>query len=187
MFNRISLAIILFIINFLAALSDLRSFRVSNTLIQTGAVLGLSLHLLMYGGRGLADAFLGLFVPLALLPLFMFSMIGAGDIKLFMVTGIFLGPGLCLQSMALTGILAAFWSLLRLIGERLTGERFAYLYSYLTRLLRLKSAGSRILVRCPSYIGQAELEAGRRWLIPLAVPLCLADLIICLMQLMSAS
>ena len=177
--RQISLAILLLALNLLAALSDLRSFRVSNQLIRAGAVLGLSLQLLLNGSRGLADALLGQLPPLVLLPLFMFSMIGAADIKLFMVTGIFLGPGLCLKSMALTGILAAAWSLLCPARRRLVGERFAYLYSYVTRLLRMRSAGSHGLMKYPSYIGQAELEAGERWLIPLAAPLCLADLIIC--------
>ena len=180
MHKQISLAIILLAFNLLAALSDRRSFRIPNSLIRTGAVLGLSLNLLMNGGRGLAAALTGLLPPLILVPLFMCAMIGAADIKLFMVTGIFLGPGPCLQSMALTGLLSALWSLIRMLRGHLAGKRFGYLYSYLAALFQLKSAGKLRLMNLPSYIGQTELYEGAGWLIPLAPALCLADLLICL-------
>ena len=184
---EISTAIILFVFNLLAALSDQKSFRISNFFIRTGAITGLSLSILSNGSRGLAAALLGMAPPLMLLPLLMFSMIGAADIKLFMVTGIFLGPGLCLQSMALTGILAAVWSLVRLLREGLFKARFEYLGRYLAGLPFMKSRGLSEDTAGSAYIDPAQVAARERWLIPLALPLCLADLVICLLQLMAAA
>lgn len=180
---RLSTAFILLAFNLLASLSDLRSFRISNKLIRAGAVTGLAFSILFHGSRGLAAALLGLAPPLMLLPLLMFSMIGAADIKLLMVTGIFLGPGLCLQSMALTGIFAAVWALARLLREGLCKERFEYLVRYLVRLSILKAGRMSGDSAVSDYIEPAQVAAKARWLIPLAPPLCLADLVICLLKL----
>ncbi len=184
---QVSTAIILLVFNLLATLSDLKSFRISNTLILTGAITGLSLSLLLSGSRGLAAALLGLTPPLLLLPLFMFSMIGAADIKLLMVTGIFLGPVLCLQSMALTGIFAGGWALVRMLRGQLFKERFDYLRRYLAGLYFLKSRNLSVSRAVPAYIDPDQMAAKKRWMIPLALPMCLADLVICLGQLMAVT
>ena len=184
---QVSTAIILLVFNLLATLSDLKSFRISNTLILTGAITGLSLSLLLSGSRGLAAALLGLTPPLLLLPLFMFSMIGAADIKLLMVTGIFLGPVLCLQSMALTGIFAGGWALVRMLRGQLFKERFDYLRRYLAGLYFLRSRNLSVSRAVPAYIDPDQMAAKKRWMIPLALPMCLADLVICLGQLMAAT
>ena len=83
---------------------DLRTRRIPNSLVLTGMALGLLFQagapagdgLLAAhhaGSRGLAFAALGAVVGLALLmPLHLLRALGAGDVKLFAMAGVWLGP-----------------------------------------------------------------------------------------------
>jgi prepilin peptidase CpaA len=82
---------------------DVRSRRIPNAVVFTGAALALALHTFLPAGLGFASAlpggsgFLkslaGFAVGLAaLLPLYLLRALGAGDVKLMAMVGAFLGP-----------------------------------------------------------------------------------------------
>lgn len=110
-----------------AAYTDLRTRKVSNQIISVGLVLALIFHsigttgpgiLVQTGGAiGLSSALGGIAVGFAaLLPFYALRAMGAGDVKLMMMVGAFLGPlqtlGVVVLTFAAGGVLAiamALW------------------------------------------------------------------------------
>lgn len=77
----------------IATWHDVRSHRIPNMVIMTGWVTGLVLSLWLNGTTGIISAIEGSAVGLvALLPLYLIRTLGAGDVKLMAVVGVFLGP-----------------------------------------------------------------------------------------------
>ena len=110
------------------AVQDIRSHRIPNKLVLTGVVLGIALNGLLPeglgfnsfvpGGLGWLAALQGLGVGMAvLLPLYWLHVMGAGDVKLMAMVGVFLGPadvlGVLLATFVAGGVMAlvvVFWS-----------------------------------------------------------------------------
>lgn len=87
-----------------AAILDLRHRRIPNTVTVPGLVAGLVLGALMEGGwpwPALAGAGLGFAISF---PLFAFSVVGAGDAKLFTAVGAFTGPAGLLATAVYAGL-----------------------------------------------------------------------------------
>lgn len=119
-----------------AVAGDLRARRIPNTLVIYGCLLGLALQALAAPGAalfpgaepGLAAGLLGGLAGLGLfLPLYVFRVMGAGDVKLVAMTGVWLGAQGVLHAVAWTllagGVLAlavaAHGGLLRQVGRNL--------------------------------------------------------------------
>ena len=76
----------------LAAAWDIRTRRIPNLLVLFGLLSALGFHALSLHGLGLATAFGGLVLGLALfMPLYLLRAMGAGDVKLMGMVGAFLG------------------------------------------------------------------------------------------------
>ena len=87
-----------------AVAADFREMRISNRLIASGLMMGLTLRILGEGGAGIVHFLVNISIPVILLfLLFQLRVIGAGDIKLFSVAGGFLS-----MRQLLYVILAAF-------------------------------------------------------------------------------
>jgi len=111
----------------LAVRSDVQTRRIPNQVVLAGLLAGAALQALLPAGAGLfSDAFgsLGLGTALAgagiglllLLPMYVLGVMGAGDVKLLAMAGIFLGPQeiirAALAAMLAGGVLAigaALW------------------------------------------------------------------------------
>lgn len=116
----------------MAVCCDLCTRKIPNPLIVSAAVLAASYQWSAGGASGLLSFAGGSLLPLLLLGvLHYFRMLGAGDIKLFMAVGGFLGTVGSLKCIALTFLAAGIVSAARLIRHRSLRQRFHYFFQYL--------------------------------------------------------
>ena len=154
---------------------DLRTYRIPNLLILAGAAAGIGIRFYTEGSSFAADAVAGALIPAAVCVfLFLFSMIGAADIKMFMVIGIFSGGGQILMIMWYSLLTAALAALLRIRKYKLTYARASYLASYIRRI----AAGEKT----EAYISREEIQEKSQWLMHLAVPIAGGTLFWLLLQ-----
>jgi prepilin peptidase CpaA len=95
--------------------TDLRYRKIPNVVLVVAAAYGLMLSSLRIGHVGLSDALLGLLIGLLIFSFpYYKAWIGAGDVKLMGVLGIYLGPSVTMTaavySMLAGGILAVIYS-----------------------------------------------------------------------------
>lgn len=119
-----------------AAIWDMVQFRVPNYFIVPGLVMGILL--LPYHGLSIPDVLLGIVCPLLFLyPLFAVGAFGAGDIKLFIVTGLFLGR-LNLYLVAASFFTGGILALFKMLFDRSLVPRLFCFYSYILQCIRQK-------------------------------------------------
>lgn len=121
------ISILLLLYLSVASVMDLMWRRVKNTWIIFGIFSGFYFSIfdagiwgdggcqLDLGSPGLILSLLGFFLPLPLIILYQLRLIGAGDIKLLMVSGIYLGPRNLIECLPFMLITATIISLIVLI------------------------------------------------------------------------
>lgn len=121
-----------------AALFDLKEERIPNLWLLTGLLFSLAGQLLLFRDSRRHPEFLSALIPLLfLLPFYLLRMIGAGDVKLLMLIGVFMAPGQILRLLLLTFLSAAVCAVLRSCiswsdSNRVRfSERFRYLKTYI--------------------------------------------------------
>ena len=125
-----------------AALCDLRCERVDNRQIVFGYLTGFLVHLGKRGAGGILPFLAGAVLPILLLwGLFLFRMLGAGDIKALSVLSGLLGASRGLRCLAWSVAAGAVLSLVLLAAERNWQERFLYFFQYVRRVL---ASGRRV-------------------------------------------
>ncbi len=140
---------------------DLRSRRIPNTLVVVGIALGLSfqivarmggeLFLNRFGASGIGAALLGGLTGLALfLPLYALRTMGAGDVKLLAMVGVWLGPEYvawaALWTMLAGGVLALFAALVGGVMRQV----LANLHTMLVMLFMHAQTGGGLKVTAPA-------------------------------------
>jgi prepilin peptidase CpaA len=100
------------VVALIAAVVDVRSFKVHNRLTIPLAISGLLFHTVQSGGAGFAFSFIGLLVGFASLIVF-YAMggLGAGDVKLMAGIGAWLGVWLTMDVVLIAGVAAGGYSL----------------------------------------------------------------------------
>lgn len=110
----------LLVIVMIAAIIDIRSRQVPNTLVLTGLAATLVLlpifHLLPFA-HALAGSIAGLLI---FLPFYIIGMMGAGDVKLLAIVGSVLGPSELIQATVHIFIAGGIVTVLYLITRRTT-------------------------------------------------------------------
>jgi len=85
--------IVLFIVLFIAIITDLSYRKIPNALTFPAMFCGVGVHIYSGGWGGLGFSTLGIVTGIGLLFVFyLFGMMGAGDVKLMGAVGSFLGP-----------------------------------------------------------------------------------------------
>ncbi len=122
-----------------AVLLDFRFDKIPNLLIITGIFTGFFINCYCRGFHGLADALSGCLLPFLLLFLLhIFAMIGAGDIKLFMIAGAFLGLRGSVFSIIAAFFTGAVLSLTLMIKHRNFFSRLHYFMQYFNHLIKTR-------------------------------------------------
>ncbi len=121
----------------MGTISDLKAHKVSNRLIVIGLVTGLYTQWVRFETVGIKVWGQGIMVPIIILSiLFVFHVLGAGDIKLFSVVGGFLGPHQVVLVILLAFVIGAFFSIIHMIRFKIIFYRLQYLANYFHNILR---------------------------------------------------
>lgn len=128
---------ILLLLLFLSALADLKTDRIPNGFIVLGIVIGMtgSLWRCSNPGRPVVSMLLAF---LLLYPLFKIGALGAGDVKVFMMIGSFMGVRELTVVMAAAFVIGAVCSLIKLIAQHDGRERMYYFLSYILEVARTR-------------------------------------------------
>ena len=148
-----------------AAWVDFRSFRIPNTFVLAVAGLGLLTQVWHSGTEGLWQGLAGLALGFGLLlPLYLWRLMGAGDVKLMAGVGALLGPERVLLALMLAlvagGVMGVGYAVAAWLRHAGTGP-----WSRYGDMLRLL-----LVTRRPSYVPPAPGEAMAARL-PVAVPI----------------
>ena len=124
----------LLVSHFAAAWMDLCTEKISNRLIFFGIGIGLFFQLKEHGAVGILYFFIYISIPVIVFYLlFLMHALGAGDIKLFSVIGVFLNmSGLC-RCVFLAFLFGAGISLFRMVKEKSLRQRMKSLMDYAKR------------------------------------------------------
>ena len=131
--HTVSLIVLIGLLS-LAAYRDISEYRISNKLILSGLIAGISLNALLpqeIGGLGFLPALTGVGVGLIIfLPLYLIRAMGAGDIKLMAMVGAFVGPTPMLQIMLYVAIAGGILALVFLLSKSKL-IKLAYCYRHM--------------------------------------------------------
>ena len=107
---------LLYILILFSIFTDIKYRKIFNYITLSGAVGGLLANVYVYGGDGFVVSVLGLVVGLSMFfPLFIFKLLGAGDVKLMGAVGAILGYKMVFQTAICTIIVGGILSLLALL------------------------------------------------------------------------
>lgn len=135
-----------------AVCMDLVSEKIDNRLIICGWLLGLGYQLGTSQLQGLADFLYGAALPVFLLVfLFLFRMLGPGDIKLFSVLGGLLGSHAVLYCIFYSFLFGAILSAAFLVACGNLVQRLNYLSDYISNYIQTKK-------RVPYYLPGSRPE-----------------------------
>ena len=122
-----------------AVIQDIKEYKIKNKLVLAMLLSGLVLRTVFGGVSGLLGGLGGMLIPLALFPLFVLRMIGAGDIKALCAIGAVLGVRdsiwFTVISIIAGGVTAVFFVILR----KNASERLNRLITYLKVSLMSRS------------------------------------------------
>ena len=149
-----------------AAVKDIQCRSISNALIGAAIVNGFFLQLSGNGLYGLIKAAVGMGIPVVLCGwLFVLAMMGAGDLKLLMAVGVYMGPKGTIGVIVLAFISGAVMSMTQLMKHGIFRERMQYLWNYIQQT----ASGKR-----EPYMDMTCPEKSEKWTICFAVPVFMA-------------
>lgn len=128
---------ILFVVLIAAMITDFYSDRIPNELCISGTLAGMMYQFWKQGLDGIIQSFVGILLPVVILfLLFRIGALGAGDVKLFAVTGAFLGIRGVIDCLGLAFLVGAVLALMKMCyyGNYLT--RMQYFAGYVVKTLQ---------------------------------------------------
>ena len=125
-------SVCLICIGMLAILWDFYTRRIPNLLTIAGLIAGAAWQWSANGPPGIGSFLGGALLPLLVLGiLHYFKMMGAGDLKYFMVVGGFFEPSLSLKCICISFLIAAIFSLAVIVKHRILMKRLYRLIHYI--------------------------------------------------------
>ncbi|MBP3543307.1 MAG: prepilin peptidase [Lachnospiraceae bacterium] len=119
-----------------AVLYDLKDYRIPNSLILLGYLMGV-ISACRGGGLGLTEFAFGALLPIAALILLQRAgILGGGDVKLLSVTGGFLGPERGMECVIYAFLFGAVISLIVFIRNSNFKDRICYFLKYIHTVIR---------------------------------------------------
>ncbi|MFA9463503.1 MAG: prepilin peptidase [Velocimicrobium sp.] len=119
-----------------AVLCDLQTWKIRNEIIFCGLAIGLYY---MFREGNYKKALIGFIIPIIILwPLFYIRALGAGDIKLLAVLGIFYGYDTIPVFIPSAFVFGAILSILQLIHSGNLNVRLQYFYCYISKYVTTK-------------------------------------------------
>jgi prepilin peptidase CpaA len=143
---------------------DVRQRRIPNALVASGMLCGLVVQSLApqgsglfefwWGGLGAWQALLGLAAGLALfMPLYLLRALGAGDVKLLAMTGVWLGPWMLVQATLLTLLAGGLMAIVAMLLSRSSRQVLDNVRVMLTTTLVGAQAGKLAPLDAPASSG----------------------------------
>jgi len=131
---------------------DLRERRIPNALVASGILFGLAVQTLApqgaglfafwWGSLGVLQALLGLAAGLGLfMPLYLLRAVGAGDVKLLAMVGVWLGPQMLLGATVLTLLAGGVMAIVVMLASRSSRQVLTNVRVMLTTALVGAQAG----------------------------------------------
>ena len=130
--------IIALVLVIVAAVHDLREFRIPNRLIVAGIVAGVSVIVIRaFTGEYIGNYILGTLVGLAgMIFLYIIRAVGAGDVKLFMLLGCYLEQHKLMVCIGIAMMLAGAAALVRIICSKECRQHVKEVLCYVYKMLR---------------------------------------------------
>jgi prepilin peptidase CpaA len=152
-----------------AIYTDMKYYRIPNLLILTGIVLGIAYSIYNYSYKAALESLLCMaIVFIVFYPFYKLGGLGAGDVKLFMMTGCFIRNESLLNFIFVTMIIGAAISIVKLVLFKEARERFVYLGRYIKKVALTRA------------VDDYQIDKGnKRALIRIAVPAFISLLLRC--------
>lgn len=121
----------------LAALADLKTDQIPNGFILLGMFLGLTGGL--WTDKDLWKSIVSMLLAFLLLyPIYKIGVLGAGDVKLFIMIGSFYEMKDLMGILAGGFVIGAVFSLMKLLAEHNGRERMQYFFSYVSEVIQTR-------------------------------------------------
>lgn len=144
----------------IAAITDIASRRIPNVLVACGLTIALILHLFApISGSWQTWLFGALTSFLVFMPFYLLRGMGAGDVKLMVAVGSFVGPLLALKIALATFIIGGMWSLLVIVSKGKARHTLANLRLLMLPLL-MRLNGVSVPIESLSYQTVGRLPYG---------------------------
>lgn len=116
----------------LALISDIRTYKIKNSITLPFMIIGIVTNIYLNSLQGLFFSLKGIVAPILLLIIFfILRMLGAGDIKLFSSIGAIMGVKFVFYTIMYTFLTGGLLALLLMIIRKNGVERFKYLLRYI--------------------------------------------------------
>lgn len=160
------------------AFVDIKKFKIPNACILAGTITGILMTILLGQKTFILLQLKNMFLIFVLLyPFFLIKGLGAGDIKLLMMSAFYMKSDELFKYIALTIIIAGVISIVKMIIYKESRERLKYLIAYICKTAMTISAG---VVDKYEISYSEDLEIRAKSVIRLSVPALISTLIIIL-------
>lgn len=157
----------------IAVYMDFKYYKVDNKLIIIGISIGSLHNLAQQSLYGLLCSIIWGMIPIGLLFfLYISSVLGAGDIKLFAVIGVFMRTSFCFRAIILAFVIGAVISLAKMVRYGIVVSRLQYFTDYVLEVIHTKKL-------TPYYNVE---EKNREYVIHFSLPIGLSVVILCILS-----